>query len=130
VKTPPRKEGEYWENACYPWVSIADMIDGEIIKKTKEQVNQYSSDTVFKEKISPAGALLMSFKLTVGKVSILGMDAFHNEAIICPRRQDRPDRYEVGQPLCPEHGRFPDHHPAAEEKRHRGLFRERKHLDI
>ena len=81
-KTPPRKESEYWEKPCYPWVSIADMIDGTTITSAKEGVNQYSSDKVFKGKISPAGTLLMSFKLTVGKVSILGMDAFHNEAII------------------------------------------------
>ena len=81
-KTPPRKESEYWENPCYPWVSIADMIDGTTITSSKEAVNQYSFDKVFKGKISPAGTLLMSFKLTVGKVSILGMDAFHNEAII------------------------------------------------
>ena len=81
-KTPPRKESEYWEKPCYPWVSIADMIDGTTITSAKEGVNQYSSDKVFKGKISPSGTLLMSFKLTVGKVSILGMDAFHNEAII------------------------------------------------
>lgn len=81
-KTPPRKESEYWEKPSFPWVSIADMIDGEVINNSKEQVNQFSFDNVYKGRISPAGTLLMSFKLTVGKVSVLGMDAFHNEAII------------------------------------------------
>ena len=81
-KTPPRKESEYWENAIYPWVSIADLIPNDTIYLTKECVNEHSAKTVFKNHISNAGTLLMSFKLTVGKVSILGMDAFHNEAII------------------------------------------------
>ena len=81
-KTPPRKEETYWVNPLYPWVSIADMIDGNYIKSTKEKVNQYSFDNLFKKNIIPSGTLIMSFKLTVGKVSILGMDAFHNEAII------------------------------------------------
>ena len=30
-KTPPRGESEYWNPATYPWVSIADMKDGETI---------------------------------------------------------------------------------------------------
>ena len=81
-KTPPRKESEYWENAIYPWVSIADLIPNDTIYLTKECVNEHSAKTVFKNHISNTGTLLMSFKLTVGKVSILGMDAFHNEAII------------------------------------------------
>ncbi|MBE6864938.1 MAG: hypothetical protein E7495_10345 [Ruminococcus flavefaciens] len=81
-KTPPRKETEYWENPIYPWVSIADMpADGTVIS-TKEKVNQFAADNTFKSGISPIGTLIMSFKLTVGKVSILGIDAFHNEAII------------------------------------------------
>ena len=49
---------------------------------TKECVNSFAAENTFKGKISKAGTLLMSFKLTVGKVSILGIDAFHNEAII------------------------------------------------
>ena len=81
-KTPPRKETEYWVNPIYSWVSIADMSSDSTIYSTKEMVNQYSSDKIFKNNISPAGTLLMSFKLTVGKVSILGMNAYHNEAII------------------------------------------------
>ena len=32
--------------------------------------------------ISPIGSLLMSFKLTVGRTSLLDIDAYHNEAII------------------------------------------------
>ena len=81
-KTPPRKESEYWEDPIIPWVSIADMIADGTIKSTKESVNALAAYKIFKDKTSPAGTLLMSFKLTVGKVSILDIEAFHNEAII------------------------------------------------
>lgn len=79
-KTPPRAEPEWWKND-YPWVSIADMPENGHISKTKEMVSQKAIDEKF-SKISPAGTMLMSFKLTVGRVSILDIDAVHNEAII------------------------------------------------
>ena len=81
-KTPPRKETEYWSNGTLPWVSIADLVADGTVTATKECVNNFAAENTFKGKISKAGTLLMSFKLTVGKVSILGIDAFHNEAII------------------------------------------------
>ena len=81
-KTPPRKEIEYWDDPKYNWVSIADMPTESIILSTKEKISQYAADNTFKNKMSPTGTLLMSFKLTVGKVSVLGIDAYHNEAII------------------------------------------------
>ena len=80
-RTPPRKESIYWNND-YNWVSIADMIDGQYITTTKEKVSQYAFDNSFKGHIVPKETLIMSFKLTVGKVSILGINSFHNEAII------------------------------------------------
>jgi len=80
-KTPPRSEKAYWGND-YKWVSIADMKDSEIIFDTKEGISQKGFVDKFASNISPKGTLIMSFKLTVGKVSILGMDALHNEAII------------------------------------------------
>ena len=80
-KTPPRGEQSYWSNGIYPWVSISDMSEGGIISETKEKVTEYAANNVFSA-ISPKGSLLMSFKLTVGRTSILGIDAFHNEAII------------------------------------------------
>ena len=80
-KTPPRGEQSYWSNGIYPWVSISDMSEGGIISETKEKVSEYAANNVFST-ISPKGSLLMSFKLTVGRTSILGIDAFHNEAII------------------------------------------------
>ena len=80
-KTPPRGEKSFWNNN-YNWVSISDMIDGKIIKQTKEMVSQKAYDNIFNGEISPKGTLLMSFKLTIGKVSILDMNSFHNEAII------------------------------------------------
>lgn len=79
-KTPPRAEPEWWENCC-PWVSIADMPENGHITHTKEMVSSRAVIEKF-NKISPAGTMIMSFKLTVGKVSILDIDAVHNEAII------------------------------------------------
>ena len=81
-KTPPRKETEYWINGTIPWVSIADLVADGTVTTTKECVNNFAAENTFKRKSSKAGTLLMSFKLTVGKVSVLGIDAFHNEAII------------------------------------------------
>jgi type I restriction enzyme S subunit len=81
-KTPPRKETEYWSNPVHSWVSIADMVGDDIIISTKEGVSEYASKKTFRGRKSPSGTLLMSFKLTIGKVSLLGIDAFHNEAII------------------------------------------------
>ena len=90
-KTPPQKETEYWSDATLPWVSIADLAADGTVTITKECVNHYAAEHTFKGKISKAGTLLMSFKLTVGKVSVLGIDAFHSEAIISiyPSKSDR-----------------------------------------
>ena len=58
------------------------MIDGNRVKTTKEMVSQKAYTEIFNKDILPKGTLLMSFKLTIGKVSILDIDSFHNEAII------------------------------------------------
>jgi type I restriction enzyme S subunit len=81
-KTPPRSEDKYWSKDGYPWVSISDMVADGYIEKTKEYVSDIANQEKFKRRISKKGTLLMSFKLTIGKVSILSIDAYHNEAII------------------------------------------------
>ena len=80
-KTPPRAESQWWGNGV-PWVSIADMPESGHILETKESVTNEAINDKFSGRISKAGTLLMSFKLTVGRVSILDIDAVHNEAII------------------------------------------------
>ena len=79
-KTPPRGETKYWTNGKYPWVSISDMSDYGMVITTKESVSEYAK-SLFGE-ISPVGTLIMSFKLTVGRTSLLNTSAYHNEAII------------------------------------------------
>ena len=81
-KTPQRKNEQFWEKGTFPWVSIADLVSDGILGATKEKISVYALSQIFKGKISPKGTLLMSFKLTVGKVSILNINAVHNEAII------------------------------------------------
>ena len=79
-KTPPRSLSTFWGNDI-PWVSIADMVSDGVIYSTKEALSNTFKANI-QEKISPPNTLLMSFKLTVGKVSLLGIEAAHNEAII------------------------------------------------
>lgn len=81
-KTPQRQNTSYWSDGKYPWVSIADMRADGITTITKENISETAFNECFSAKISPAGTMIMSFKLTIGKTSILGMNAVHNEAII------------------------------------------------
>jgi len=83
-KTPSTKNPIYWSEDAngIPWVSISDMEHFGWINDTNKKVTQEAADNIFRYEVIPAGTLLMSFKLTVGKISILKVDAYHNEAII------------------------------------------------
>lgn len=81
-KTPARQDTASWSNGVCPWVSIADMVADGVTFDTKEKVSAKAISESFSDKISPAGTMIMSFKLTIGKMSTLGIDAVHNEAII------------------------------------------------
>lgn len=81
-RTPSRKEGKYWNTGEYPWLSIADLQRGQVVSNSNESISEIARTEVFKNPPVPAGSLLMSFKLTIGKLCLLGVDAYHNEAII------------------------------------------------
>lgn len=83
-KTPSTKSSIYWteRNDGVNWVSIADLNDDGEVTDTAKHVSQEAASEVFRSPPSPAGTILMSFKLTLGKVSVLRNPAYHNEAII------------------------------------------------
>lgn len=77
-KTPKREVKSYWGKG-HPWVSIADL-KGREIHNTKEQI----TDLAVKEcgcKLIERGTLLLSFKLSIGKLAFAGTDLYTNEAI-------------------------------------------------
>ena len=69
-KTPARERPEYW-NGNHKWVSIADLGKaGKFISETKEGLTDAGvSESGIKP--VPKGTLMMSFKLSIGKVSIV-----------------------------------------------------------
>jgi type I restriction enzyme S subunit len=81
-KTPPRADSSYWYPEDHNWVSIADMKHYGTITETKEKVSELAAQDVFRQRFAEPGSILMSFKLTIGKVARAGIRCFHNEAII------------------------------------------------
>lgn len=83
-RTPARANPEYWDGAGdgVPWVAISDMTEFGTVTATKEKISRAAFEQVFKSQAVRAGTLIMSFKLTIGRVARLGVDACHNEAII------------------------------------------------
>jgi len=82
-KTPPRAEKQWFTDGNFgtPWISISDMGNsGTYIFRTAEGL---TSEAVSKHnvKIVPSDTVLVSFKLTVGRVSITTADTCTNEAI-------------------------------------------------
>ncbi len=82
-KTPPRKEPQWFSHNPndITWVSIADMGScGAFISSSSEQL---TLDAVKKHniKIIPDNTVLLSFKLTVGRVAITDGEMTTNEAI-------------------------------------------------
>ena len=89
-RTPPRDEPRYWTNdLTRPFCTIADMGDGTILPG-REGVTE-AAEVDGKAKRMPAGSLLLSFKLTIGRVGIAGVDLFPNEAIA--RVEPKTDRW-------------------------------------
>lgn len=82
-KTPASKQADYWSEGIYNWLSISDMNHLGYIERTTKKITQKAVDEVFStHEIVQPNTLLMSFKLTVGKVSINKIPLYHNEAII------------------------------------------------
>ncbi len=79
-KTPSRNNPDYWDGT-ETWVSIGDMGVSKYIGTSKEQISKKAvSDTGIK--LLPQETVIMSFKLSVGKVAITSKPLFTNEAIM------------------------------------------------
>ena len=84
-RTPARNEPSFWNSGDHHWISIADINDGETLTTTRETVSEKSVKQVFRSDPAKIGTMIMSFKLTIGKIARLGIPAYHNEAIISMR---------------------------------------------
>lgn len=77
-RTPSRSNPAYW-GAGHPWLSIRDMNQGMSITETKEQITVAAAE-LMPEPVQP-GTVLLSFKLSLGKVGIAKRLLYTNEAI-------------------------------------------------
>jgi len=80
--TPSRSNPEYWDSAkdtSNRWVSIRDL-NRRIICETAEQITDLGVRNS-NVKQQPKGTVLLSFKLSIGRVAFAGCDLYTNEAI-------------------------------------------------
>jgi type I restriction enzyme S subunit len=78
-RTPSRSNPAYW-GGLQKWVTISDFEHGDVVKDTKERITQQALNECG-VRVHSAGTLIMSFKLTIGKLAILGSSMATNEAI-------------------------------------------------
>ena len=81
-KTPSRDNSSYWGKSENNWISIADLTNsGKYISNTKETLSDSAVAESGIKKI-PANTVIMSFKLSLGKVAITEKEMYSNEAIM------------------------------------------------
>jgi type I restriction enzyme, S subunit len=82
-KTPARANASLWDEKRETgnvWLSIADLLnaEGNVVVDSKAYVSDKGAELC---KLVPKGTLLVSFKLTLGRLAFAGRDLFTNEAI-------------------------------------------------
>lgn len=80
-KTPSRHNSMYWNDGNREWISISDISDSKYISNTKEKITEKAIQDSGIKKI-PANTVIMSFKLSIGKVAITSKEMYSNEAIM------------------------------------------------
>ncbi|MBD3690182.1 restriction endonuclease subunit S [Nanchangia anserum] len=76
-RTPSRDNPSLW-GGTLPWVSISDMRHGSTVTETTEHITPSGA---VGGRLIPTGTILLSFKLTLGRLSFAGVDLYTNEAI-------------------------------------------------
>ena len=76
--TPARNRAEYWGGGNV-WVTVAELND-DVITASREHITD-AGVAHSASKLIPAGTLLFSFKLSIGKMAFAGVDLYTNEAI-------------------------------------------------
>lgn len=84
-KTPPRKEQEWFSeektNQTMKWVSISDMGSCGLFISDSSEYLTTEAVAKFNVKVVPANTIILSFKLTVGRIAITDDEMCTNEAI-------------------------------------------------
>ena len=81
-KTPDRHSPKFWDEGTEPWISIADLTKcNKYIENTAEKITATAVDESG-IKIIPKNTVIMSFKLSIGKVAITPKEMYSNEAIM------------------------------------------------
>ena len=75
-RTPPRLNPAYWGRG-YKWLSIADLRT-KVVAESKEEITPLAAADM---QVISKGTLLMSFKLSIGRLCFAGCDLYTNEAI-------------------------------------------------
>jgi type I restriction enzyme S subunit len=82
-KTPSRTTAEFWDKQKETqniWLSIADLLNEQdnIVSNSKEYISDKGAALCM---LAREGTLLVSFKLTLGRLAFAGRDLYTNEAI-------------------------------------------------
>jgi type I restriction enzyme S subunit len=82
-KTPPRKEPQWFteESGDWRWVSIKDMGAGTLYQQVSSEYLTKEAVSRFNVRVVPDNTVLLSFKMTVGRVAISDGELLTNEAI-------------------------------------------------
>lgn len=80
-KTPPRDNPTYWVNGTNEWVAISDMGKSKYIASSSECISDIGISDCNMQLV-PVNTVIMSFKLSIGKIAITSKPLFTNEAIM------------------------------------------------